>query len=137
MGNELFQARLPDDFADRIHEYREENHMTKSEAIRHLIRTGLEAETEEEKERDRPFLEQLADGSIFTTGLFLGAIGLALIVAAAVLLGTVGLAAAITIGATGQLVAGAGAVILLVNFAASRATNPPESTRTHGEATNE
>ena len=50
MGNEMFQARLDDDFADRIHEYREDNYMNKSEAVRHLLRVGLEAETREEED---------------------------------------------------------------------------------------
>lgn len=44
MGNEMFQARIPDEFADRLHEYREERHMSKSEAVRDLLRSGLEAE---------------------------------------------------------------------------------------------
>ena len=48
MANEMFQARLPDDFAKEVHEYREKNHMSKSEAVRHLIRAGLEAETSED-----------------------------------------------------------------------------------------
>jgi hypothetical protein len=47
MGNEMFQARLDDEFADEIHEYREEHHMNKSEAVRHLLREGLEAERED------------------------------------------------------------------------------------------
>ena len=44
MANEMFQARLDEDFADEIHEFREEKHMNKSEAVRHLLRAGLEAE---------------------------------------------------------------------------------------------
>jgi len=49
MGNEMFQARLNDDFAERIHEFRDEQYMSKSEAVRHLLRTGLEAETDDEQ----------------------------------------------------------------------------------------
>lgn len=63
MGNEMFQARLDDDFADRIHQYRDENHMNKSEAVRHLLRAGLDAETATETEqevRGRGLLERLA-----------------------------------------------------------------------------
>jgi Arc/MetJ-type ribon-helix-helix transcriptional regulator len=56
MGNEMFQARLNDEFAEEIHEFREERHMNKSEAVRALLRAGLEAETED----DEP--EAVADG---------------------------------------------------------------------------
>lgn len=44
MPNEKFQARLPDEFAEKIHEYREEQHMSKSEVVRSLLRSGLHAE---------------------------------------------------------------------------------------------
>lgn len=44
MGNEMFQARLEEDFAEKVHEYREEKHMSKSEAVRDLLRSGLAAQ---------------------------------------------------------------------------------------------
>lgn len=79
MGNELFQARLPDEFAEKIHEYRENNHMTKSEAVRHLIRTGLEAEAEaDDDEGDTWFLERLAQDSVFIPAVVIGLFGILL-----------------------------------------------------------
>jgi Arc/MetJ-type ribon-helix-helix transcriptional regulator len=47
MANEMFQARLPDGLAEEVHQYKEDRHMSKSEAVRALLRAGLEAETEE------------------------------------------------------------------------------------------
>jgi hypothetical protein len=44
MANEMFQARLDDEFADEIHGFRDDHHMNKSEAVRHLLRKGLDAE---------------------------------------------------------------------------------------------
>jgi hypothetical protein len=58
MANEMFQARLDDDFAEEIHEYRKERHMNKSEAVRHLLRAGLEAERGDD---DTPIEEIRAD----------------------------------------------------------------------------
>ena len=51
MANEMFQTRLPDDFADRVHEYKDERHMTKSEAMRALIRAGLEAAEDDQDDQ--------------------------------------------------------------------------------------
>ena len=48
MGNEMFQARFPDDFAERVHKYRKDRHMSKSEAVRHLVRRGLQEEEPDE-----------------------------------------------------------------------------------------
>lgn len=47
MANEMFQARLPDGLAEEVHEFKEDRHMSKSEAVRALLRAGLE-----ESERD-------------------------------------------------------------------------------------
>jgi hypothetical protein len=47
----MFQTRLPDDFADRVHEYKDERHMTKSEAMRALIRAGLEAAEDDQDDQ--------------------------------------------------------------------------------------
>lgn len=66
MPNELFQARMDDEMAEDIHKYRRNNGMTSSEAMRHLIRVGLEAEREtdplDEDGELRDAVEALADG---------------------------------------------------------------------------
>lgn len=38
MGNEMFQARLDDSFADQIHQYRKDRHLSKSEIVRKALR---------------------------------------------------------------------------------------------------
>lgn len=38
MGNEMFQARLDDSFADKIHQYRSDQHLSKSEVVRKALR---------------------------------------------------------------------------------------------------
>jgi Arc/MetJ-type ribon-helix-helix transcriptional regulator len=47
MPNPRFQTRLPEDDAERVNEYVEEHGVSQSEAVRRLIRAGLEAEEEE------------------------------------------------------------------------------------------
>jgi hypothetical protein len=78
MSNELFQARLPDDFAEEIHEYREDNHMSKSEAVRHLLRAGLEAEATSNGEGVTSFLHRLAQPLVFFPSLLIAFIGMLL-----------------------------------------------------------
>lgn len=66
MPNEQFQARMDDEMAEDIHKYRRNNGMTSSEAMRHLIRVGLDAEREtdplDEDGELRDAVEALADG---------------------------------------------------------------------------
>lgn len=81
----MFQARIPDEFAEEIHEYREEQHMSKSEAVRHLLRVGLREETEPDTEsepthgdiskpleRGYEITKQLSNVSIFLLLMSLG-----------------------------------------------------------------
>ena len=46
MPKELIQAREDGDVIDEIEEFADEKEITRSEAVRRLIRTGLEAETQ-------------------------------------------------------------------------------------------
>lgn len=83
MGNELFQARVDDDFATEVHEYRDENHMSKSETVRKALRelvqedntqdTMGEAVAEAEADARGPdtstLLERLAAPSMVLNGL--------------------------------------------------------------------
>jgi Arc/MetJ-type ribon-helix-helix transcriptional regulator len=79
MGNEMFQARLSDDFAEEVHEFRQNNYMSKSEAVRHLLRRGLEAEAESDGASEEPhttsILERIANGRLLvpsTVGAIIG-----------------------------------------------------------------
>jgi hypothetical protein len=49
-----YQTRLESDTADRVDEYRDENEMTDAEAVRRLVRAGLEAQ-------DHPTRQEIAD----------------------------------------------------------------------------
>ena len=46
MPKELIQAREDGDVIDEIEDFADEKEITRSEAVRRLIRTGLEAETQ-------------------------------------------------------------------------------------------
>jgi len=46
-GSKTRSARLPDELNSQVEQYTEQQGMTNSEALRHLIRAGLEAETED------------------------------------------------------------------------------------------
>ena len=48
MAQDRFQTRLPADDADRVEEYRAANEISQAEAVRRLIRAGLEAEWEDD-----------------------------------------------------------------------------------------
>jgi len=49
MGKDHIQTRVPSELYQRIEKYEEERaYMNQAEAVRHLIRAGLDAETEEE-----------------------------------------------------------------------------------------
>jgi hypothetical protein len=47
-GSKTRSARLPDELNRRVEQYTEEQGMTNSESLRHLIRAGLEAEETDE-----------------------------------------------------------------------------------------
>jgi predicted DNA-binding protein len=46
-GSKTRSARLPDELNSQVEQFTEQQGMTNSEALRHLIRAGLEAETED------------------------------------------------------------------------------------------
>ena len=46
-GSKTRSARLPGELNSQVEQYTEQQGMTNSEALRHLIRAGLEAETED------------------------------------------------------------------------------------------
>lgn len=46
-GSKTRSARLPEELNRQVEQYTEQQGMTNSEALRHLIRAGLEAETED------------------------------------------------------------------------------------------
>jgi hypothetical protein len=60
MGNEMFQARIPDGLADEVHEYREKRHMSKSEVVRHCLRE-VAMPTEDEEPIDEEAAEEAAE----------------------------------------------------------------------------
>lgn len=47
MGNPKYQTRLPADDAERVDDYVENHDVSESEAIRRLIRAGLEVERDD------------------------------------------------------------------------------------------
>lgn len=49
MARELVQARADPDTVDAIEEYAEERDISRSEAIRRLLRAGVEAQNDEEE----------------------------------------------------------------------------------------
>lgn len=117
MSNEMFQARLKEDFAEEIHEYREERHMSKSEAIRALLRRGLEnaeEDTDEESAREDRF-QHLAKISerLSILAVIAATLGLVIPIAATLSIEAFGL----TIGSFG-LIAVYGISALLVIFGA-------------------
>jgi hypothetical protein len=66
MAKELLQARFPATDAKAVEEYAEDHDISRSDAIRRLVRLGLDAEDGEEEE-DSPtkgFLERLASAKI-------------------------------------------------------------------------
>jgi Arc/MetJ-type ribon-helix-helix transcriptional regulator len=96
MSNEMFQARLDDDFAEEVHQFREERHMSKSEAVRaglrELVNAGQDNEAENQEghneieeqttghtagtdviEKGYRFSKQLADAGVAICMVALGA----------------------------------------------------------------
>lgn len=53
MGNEMWQARVPDNLTEELHEYKEEQYMSKSEVVRKALRELVQDETTE-----RPSLQE-------------------------------------------------------------------------------
>jgi len=47
MGNPKYQTRLPTDDAERLDEYADEHDISEAEAVRRLIRLGLEVEADD------------------------------------------------------------------------------------------
>jgi len=64
MGNEMFQARLNDDFAEEVNQYREEKHMSKSETVRQGLRLLIEDSNggDGDRESDTEAPEIVTDG---------------------------------------------------------------------------
>ena len=52
MGNPKYQTRLPADDAERLDNYADEHDISESEAVRRLVRTGLDAQESEEIDTD-------------------------------------------------------------------------------------
>jgi hypothetical protein len=126
MGNELFQARLPDDFAEEVHEYREENHMSKSEAVRHLLRAGLEAEATADGGGMTSFLHRLAQPLVFFPSLLIALIGTLLPFPAVLAIqGGDTLIAAACLGLSLLLIVG-GMIVGLLSLAAQLAIEDPQ-----------
>lgn len=125
MGNEMFQARVPDEFAERIHQYREDKHMSKSEAVRDLLRRGLEAETNEESDEITGFLEEIAQEVVFLPAVLLSLVGVLLPYPAVLALQTGDqLIAAVTITASMVLMVG-GIVVAVLSLLAQLALARP------------
>ena len=78
MPNPRYQTRLHQDNADRVDQYVEEHDVSQSEAVRRLIREGLDAVEEDERETDEEEAEPLAEASINQTVRILGGLGIAL-----------------------------------------------------------
>lgn len=72
MGQRHIQTRVPDTLAERIDTFQEnEGFMNDAEAIRHLLRAGLEAETEDTETTEddntdgtRTIVERIASGEV-------------------------------------------------------------------------
>ena len=54
MARELVQTRADADTVEALEEFAEEKEITRSEAIRRLLRSGLEAQDEPDDETDGP-----------------------------------------------------------------------------------
>jgi len=52
MGNPRYQTRLPSDDAERVDEYVRDRDISQSEAVRRLIRAGLETVADDEEDGD-------------------------------------------------------------------------------------
>jgi len=134
MANEMFQARLDDDFAEEIHEYRSERYMSKSEAIRDLLRRGLEdaeGDADEDRAREDRFQHLAEIGERFsilaviaaTLGLVIPIVATLSIEAFGLTIGTFGLisvyglsALLVMFGAIASVVSLAGLVVLEVQY---------------------
>lgn len=51
MPRDRYQTRLPTDDADRLDDYADHHDISESEAVRRLIRAGLEAESKDDDDR--------------------------------------------------------------------------------------
>lgn len=79
MGQRHIQTRVPDTLAERIDSFQEsEGYMNDAEAIRHLLRAGLDAETEDREDTQdddsdgtRTLIERLASPGMIQIGTIL------------------------------------------------------------------
>jgi len=78
MPNPRYQTRLPEDDAERVDEYVDEHGVSQSEAVRRLIRRGLEAE--EDASRSEASINRTVR---LVGGVLIGLVALAIILAAA------------------------------------------------------
>jgi hypothetical protein len=75
MAQDRFQTRLPADDADRVEEYRAAHEISQAEAVRRLIRAGLEAEFQDDDDLGQLQRAGLAPG-IIQVILLLAVLGL-------------------------------------------------------------
>lgn len=68
MAQDRFQTRLPADDAERVEKYRSSNEISQAEAVRRLIRAGLDAEF---KDGDGGQLERAAQKGTILTAILL------------------------------------------------------------------
>jgi len=99
-----YGVRFPEDMADQIEQYRDRESMSKSEAVRHLVRAGF-------KQRDRR--SQIYErAAVLAIGLLIGAMVVVVAATLAILL-AVGSGQLGVVGAQTALVAGLSALGLL------------------------
>jgi hypothetical protein len=80
MPRELVQARADPDTVQGIEDYAEERDISQSEAIRRLLREGLEADEEEEEEEEESESEEYAVANMNATVRTAGGVVLGLLV---------------------------------------------------------
>jgi Arc/MetJ-type ribon-helix-helix transcriptional regulator len=74
MGNEMWQARLDDEFAAEVHEYREDRHMSKSEVVRHGLREVVQDEDEDEADEAEDEADEGPETRTIRTGQHLSSL---------------------------------------------------------------
>jgi len=72
MAKPKIQTRVDPSEKDRIGDFADENEMSQSEAVRHLLRTGIDTETQptEEEEKDDTLADSAAQSTLFAFALY-------------------------------------------------------------------
>jgi len=78
MGNEQWQARVPDSLSEEIHEYREEKYMSKSEVVRKALRELVADETTKDADPLRDYDDRNAANQSYTIHTAILMVGIAL-----------------------------------------------------------